>query len=383
MKFNVKRIFSYLFLVCVYSLSYGQSPRRIEQQVQAKLDSFQKAFGFPGVTCAIILPGGKTIAAASGVADSLKQTPMRPNHRMLAGSIGKTFFAAAAMVLAEKGVYNLDDKIDTYIGDEPWFSRLPNAHTITMRMLLNHTSGIEEYYELGNFMQRLKNNPEKTWSPLETMAYIFDRKPLFAAGEGWGYADANYLVLGFILEKITGKKMYDLANTYALKPFKLTATEPSLKMSYNRFATGYSAETSPFPFHGAMVRDGKLVFHPQFEWTGGGFVSNAADLAKWMKALYRYQFISEASREQMRKGVAANTGKEHQYGLGLQIRPSADFGWSYGHSGWFPGYVSDAAYFPDVDLSVAFQFNTDNGQRLKKQTYSYMIEIMRLVKANL
>ncbi|HYH16793.1 MAG TPA: serine hydrolase domain-containing protein [Flavisolibacter sp.] len=383
MKFNIKHLSLYFFLICVYTISYGQPTQRMEQKVQASLDSLQRANGFPGVTCAILLPSGKTLAVASGVADSLKQTPMHPNHRMLAGSIGKTFFAAAAMVLAEKGVFNLDDKIETFIGGEPWFSRIPNARTITMRMLLNHTSGIEEYYELGDFMERLKNHPEKVWTPLETIAYIFDRKPLFAAGEGWGYADANYLIMGYILEKITGQRMYALAKQYALKPYKLNATEPSLKLSFKQLATGYSAETSPFPFHGPMVKNDKLVFNPQFEWTGGGFVSSATDLAKWMKELYHYSFISEANREQMRMGVAANTGKEHRYGLGLQIRPSLDFGWSYGHSGWFPGYVSDAAYFPEAKISIALQFNTDNGQRLRKQTYSYLVDLMKLIKEDM
>ena len=114
---------------------------------------------------------------------------------------------------------------------------------------------------------------------------------------------------------------------------------PSLQ-EFELLATGYSGSFSPFPFHGAMVKNGQLVFNPQFEWAGGGFVSNAADLANWSKELYHLQIISEENRQEMQKGVPAATGKDHLYGLGLQIRPGGSLGTSYGHSGWFPGYIT-------------------------------------------
>jgi D-alanyl-D-alanine carboxypeptidase len=297
---------------------------------------------------------------------------------MLAGSIGKTFFAAAALVLLEQGLFTLDDKIEKYLGGEPWFSRLPNARSITMRMLFNHTSGIEEYYELGDFMQQLAQHPHRSWSPRETFAYVFDRKPLFAAGAGWGYADTNYLILGYILEKLSGKNLYGLARTYALAPYRLKDTEPSVKLAYERLAVGYSGPESPFPFHGPMVRAGKLVFNPQFEWTGGGFVSSAGDLAAWAKAFYHLKAVTAATRTQMQQGVPANTGKEHLYGLGLQIRPAGpEYG--YGHSGWFPGYVSDCAYFPGQDLSLAIQFNTDDMRLLRQSTHDYLLQLAKLI----
>ncbi len=127
-----------------------------------------------------------------------------------------------------------------------------------------------------------------------------------------------------------------------------------------------------------MVGEGKLVFNPQFEWTGGGFVSSAGDLAAWAKALYHLEAVTVGTRTQMQQGVAANTGKEHLYGLGLQIRPAgAEYG--YGHSGWFPGYVSDCEYFPGQDLSLAIQFNTDDMRLLRQSTHDYLLHLAKFI----
>ncbi|HEY4650342.1 MAG TPA: hypothetical protein VIG72_02965, partial [Pontibacter sp.] len=83
----------------------------------------------------------------------------------------------------------------------------------------------------------------------------------------------------------------------------------------------------------------------------------------------------------LRQGVAANTGKDHQYGLGMQIRPGGAAGTGYGHSGWFPGYITDAEYFPDLNLALAMQFNTDDFQLLKRSTHAYLIDMAKIISA--
>src|SRR5690606_3874956 len=117
----------------------------LEQKLQHKLDSLQASHKFPGATLAVLLPDGELINIATGIADSLSRSPMTPQHRMLSGSNGKTFFAAAALILETNRLYDLDDPISDLIGEEAWFHRLPNGPDISMRMLLNHTSGIAEY----------------------------------------------------------------------------------------------------------------------------------------------------------------------------------------------------------------------------------------------
>ena len=351
----------------------------IAQKIKVQLDSMQRENGFPGATFAAILPDGSQIAIATGLADSLELIPMSTENRMLSGSNGKTFFAASALAMESKGLFDLDDPIVKYIGEELWFDRIPNGTAITMRMLMNHTSGLEEYYPLGDFMQRLKENPSRTWDPVEVLSYIFDRKPAFSAGEKWGYADTNYILLAFILEKISGEELYQFIDEQILVPHGLARTEPSLKQSFEKLAVGYSGPQSPFPFHGPMIKKNKLVLNPQFEWAGGGFVSNVKDLSEWMKIFYQTKAISDENHLEMRKGVPAGTGKDHLYGLGVQIRPSENFGTSYGHSGWFPGYITDAAYFPQTDMSVSIQFNTDDFRFLQMSSYNYLLHLLEVI----
>ncbi|MCK0115272.1 serine hydrolase domain-containing protein [Gelidibacter sp. F63206] len=356
-----------------------KNQQKLTKDLQVHLDSMQKVNGFPGVTLSVLLPNNRQIAMAAGTADPLQNITMRPQHRMLSGSNGKTLFIAAALVLATQDYYQLDDKIEHYLNDEPWFDRLPNASTITMRMLMNHTSGLEEYYGLGNFMSLVKQDPSRSFTPKETFEYLFDRQPLFPAGSDWGYADSNYILLGYILEKISGKSMYDLVETYVLKRHKLKQTEPSTKRKFKNLAVGNSRKGSPFPFEGPMVRHGKLVFNPQFEWMGGGFVSNVNDLSTWVKDLHNYREIDPFLLREMQVKVPAKTGKGHAYGLGIQIRPSTKFGDSYGHSGWFPGYLTDAVYFPDEDIAVAIQFNTDDIALLKISPYEYILIFTEMI----
>ena len=361
----------------------GSKNEILSNKIKTSLDSLRQYNGFPGATFYAVLPNGEILNAATGLADPSKSEVMEPQHRMLSGSNGKTLFIAAALVLASQKKYGLDEKIEKYLNDEAWFSRLPNAHSITFRMLMNHTSGLEEYYGLGNFMELVKEDPSRSFTPLESLEYVLDREPLFPAGTDWGYADTNFILLGYILEKISGKKMYSLVDQYVIKPNRLTLTEPSIKRNFEKLAVGFSREESPFPFQGAMVAEGELVFNPQFEWMGGGFVSNVGDLARWAKQLYHFEAIGPKLLEEMHTPVPAKTGKDHGYGLGIQIRPSQHFGTSYGHSGWFPGYLTDAVYFPEKDMALAIQFNTDQVSGLGMLPYSYLLQFAAIIEKNL
>src|SRR5690606_34417756 len=119
---------------------------------------------------------------------------MKPTDRMLAGSTGKTFAAATALQLVKEGKIGLDDKVSKYLGAEEWFERLPNANDITVRQLMNHTSGLVRYEFKDQFTKDLTANPDKSWRPEELVTYLFGESPPFAAGEGWDYSDTNYIV---------------------------------------------------------------------------------------------------------------------------------------------------------------------------------------------
>jgi D-alanyl-D-alanine carboxypeptidase len=123
-----------------------------------------------------------------------------------------------------------------------------------------------------------------------------------------------------------------------------------------------------------MVKGGRFVFNPQFEWAGGGMISTAADLARWCRLLFAEDSTLRLPRGEMMKGVPARTGRDHQYGLGVQIRPVKG-GMTYGHSGWFLGYLTDMAYFPDRKVAVAVQYNTDAPRSLGMPPLALLDEI--------
>lgn len=359
----------------------GTAGRRLEavrRALQAKLNELHKDADFPGATVGVVLSGGETITVSAGLSDLEKNRPLAPSDKMLAGSIGKTYVAAVTLQLVQEGKLNLDEKIEKWLGKEKWFGRLPNGSDLTLRMLMNHTSGIPEHVLDKKFLKALMEKPDKIWLPKEIIAYVLDSKPLFPAGQGWSYADTNYILVGMIVERVTQKPLYETVTRRILKPLKLSHTVPSDKRIIAGLITGYSMPNSPFGFEGRVIVDKRFVVNPQFEYAGGGLASTAGDLARWAKMLYEGKVLDKKYLNEMLTAVEAKTGKGDQYGLGVQVRPS-EWGMTYGHSGWFPGYLSNMEYFPQQRIAVAIQFNTDNGRSLKNRIRAYTNEIAKVV----
>jgi D-alanyl-D-alanine carboxypeptidase len=304
---------------------------------------------------------------------------MKPEDMMLAGSVGKTFAAATALQLVKAGKIGLDDRIEKYLGREPWFSRLPNSRDITVRQLMNHTSGLVRYEFKDQFTRDLTANPEKRWKPAELVSYLLDEKPPFEAGKGWDYSDTNYIVLGMIIEKVTGRRFYDEANQRLLKPLKLGRTIPQDGPRLEGVVQGYAGPNNPFGGKDEMIQAGMFVINPQFEWTGGGYASTAQDLARWAKMIYEGKAFSPDLLPQVLDGVAAPVlGRETRYGLGVIIRQTPA-GASYGHSGFFPGYMTDVMYFPKQKVAVAVQVNTSVPRDLGRPLSRVLVEMVKVI----
>jgi D-alanyl-D-alanine carboxypeptidase len=330
----------------------------LKKEIQMKLDEWHAAGKFPGATLGVALPDGESFGLAVGYSDRDAKTPMKPDDRMLAGSTGKTFAAATAMQLVKEGKIGLDDKIEKYLGKETWFNRLPNAEDITIRMLMNHTSGLVRYEFKQEFTDYLTAHPMKVWTPEERLAYLFDAKAPFEAGKGWDYSDTNYIVLGMIMERVMGKVFYDEARKRFIRKFKLNNTIAQEGPVMPGVVQGYAGASNPFGGKDAMIENGKFVVNPQLEWTGGGWASTGQDLARWAKIIFEGKAYDPSLLPQVLEGVVAPMlGRDTKYGLCVIIR-NTPAGVSYGHSGFFPGYVTDMMYFPDKKIAVAVQVNT-------------------------
>jgi D-alanyl-D-alanine carboxypeptidase len=310
---------------------------------------------FPGATAAFILPGGRVFGCATGYSDAELGIPMTADMRMPSGSIGKTYVAAVALSLAHDGMLSLDDKISKWLGGEDWFGRLPNSDDITLRMLLNHSGGLVDHvFDVPAFHEAARTlfsggDPDRYFTPRELVEFALDREPLFSAGRGFHYTDTGYLLAGMVMERASGTPYYEELTTRFLEPLRLDDTLPQDRRRVPDLAHGFavrSAELLGVP--PKVVNDGELVFNPLTEWTGGGLFNNPQDLVRWAKALYEGDAMVGEYLEDL-LGSVAETGPDRSE-------------WAYGHSGFFPGYLSTLRYFPDNEIAVAMQINTDAEQ---------------------
>jgi D-alanyl-D-alanine carboxypeptidase len=352
-------------LVVLAQQSQGPAPRPqatsgpLRDRIQTYLDEWRASSTFPGVAVGVVLKDGTAIGVVSGVSDRAAAKPMTVDDRMLAGSTGKTFFAAVALQLIEHGTLDLDAPISKYLGSRPWFARLPNAKDITVRHLMTHTSGLVRYELNPKFTADLRASPDKVWQPEEEIAYLLDTPAPFVAGQGWDYSDTNYIVLGVVMESITGTKMYDEIGRRFLQPLKLTGVVPSTSRRIPGLIPGYAGPRDPAGFPDEVIVKGELVVNPQFEWAGGGFATTALDLARWGHELYMGRALSAAARKLMiDSAVPARLGPDSKYGLGVIVRPSTPVGPTWGHSGYFPGYQTELLFVADLGVTLALQMNT-------------------------
>jgi D-alanyl-D-alanine carboxypeptidase len=368
-----------LALLTLPATLQAQTPTALEQRLRARLDSLHAAGRFPGLTLGVALPDGSTLALAVGQSDTVAHTPMRPRDRLLAGSVGKTFFAALALQLVAEGRMGLDDPIAKYLGDEPWFARLPNGRDVTIRNLMNHTSGMVRYEFKPEFARDLSASPDRVWKPEEQIAYILDSEPPFATGQGWEYSDTNYIVLGMIMERVMGAKAYDEIRRRLLAPLALDGIVPQDSRSIPGLVQGYVGAGNPFGGRDAMLEGGRLIINPQFEWAGGGFATTAVDLARWARALHENKAFPATLNVQVYAGVPARgLGPGARYGLGVII-VDTPLGVSYGHSGFFPGYLTEMRYYPQHRFAVALQVNTSAGRPFGRSPAAVLQEMAQIV----
>jgi D-alanyl-D-alanine carboxypeptidase len=321
------------------------------------------------------------ISLTVGEADTVRHIPMNPDARMFQGSVGKTYFAALAMRLVGEGRLDLDAPVSSYLGHLPWYSRIPNASQITVRHIMTHTSGVMRYELKPAFTADLSAQPDKHWEPSELLAYVLDEEPAFSPGDEWEYSDTNFILLGMIMEEITGEKCYDLIQAQLLDPLGLENTVPSLSRMIPGLIQGYAGPQNPFGGRDeVLLPDGRFVINPQFEWAGGGFASTTEDLARWARALYTGKAFDPAQLAVMLDGVPARLGPDTRYGLGV-ILNTTPAGPSQGHSGFFPGFMTEMAYFPDLDVAVAVQVNTSVGRSLGRPLGSVVVELAQVAGA--
>jgi D-alanyl-D-alanine carboxypeptidase len=299
----------------------------------------------------VILADGSTWIGQSGVGVLASKAPLGADTLFSVGSISKTFTGALALRLAERGVISLNDRLSR------WVPSFPNAARITLRELLNHTSGLRDMFEPAIY-KFIGANHSATWTPQQVLARI--GAPYFAPGKGYHYSSTNYILLGLALEKAGGKSLASMIRTEFLDPLGLTHTflQGEEQIS-GTLAHGYLGP--PSAPKDVSVGQAMLPYVSVATAAGaaGGFVSTPGDIARWASALYGGQLLNKASMTAMYDLSASRPyHPTYLYGLAVEQLPVAGH-LAWGHRGHLDGFWSTMAYLPDTHLTVVVTMNAD------------------------
>jgi D-alanyl-D-alanine carboxypeptidase len=379
-----KRIFTvFIVFLCFQTLVRAQEfYAELESELQDKLNSIVQENQLPGVTFSLWLDESHHITLASGFSDTEEKIPMKPDSKMPAGSVGKIFFAAITLKLILEDKLDLDDKVSFYLGDTDWYSTFPNHADIKIMNLLNHTSGLPRHLFQPEFLEDFIQDPKKKRAPLDCIQSIANKEAVHPVGRGWSYSDTNYILLGLIVEQITGRDFYDLIQEQILDSLDLNLTVPQQSNRIEGLAQGYVGPNNPFGLPKKVLdENGNMVLDPSFEWAGGGFVSNPKDLTQMVKFIHEGDYLNEDIKAKLKKAVSMSTGQLFDNGYGL-----GSFVWSkmndtrYGHSGFFPGYVSHVEYSQNRQYALAIQVNFDGAYAYLQQ---FLFDLEQIVEGYL
>ena len=347
-----------------------------------RLDELVTTGRLPGVTAAVILPDGRTIRGARGLADLQEGTPMPEGARMFSGSTGKMLVATLVMKLKAEGRLALSDPVSAYLGADGWFDRLPNAEALTVRHLLTHTGGLPDHVSKEGLWAQVKAEPDRPWTDAEKVALILDDPSVCAPDECFSYADTNYILLGMMVERMLDQSWYDAARLLIMEPCGMADTTPAVGRRHDGLVPGYGERMASLGFGGQTVIGGRYFFEPGLEGAGGGLITTPSDLAGFTRCLTSGALLPEESVRRMSDPVALETGlpDEAGYGMGLIVWDTP-LGRSFGHSGFVPGFNTSVEIYPDLGVAAALQTNTDaSTAKLGRTLHMEIVDIVRALE---
>lgn len=308
-----------------------------------------------GVAGAVVVASGPEgrIEAAVGVADIGAGTALTPEHRFRIGSVTKIFVAPLVLRLVEEGLLELD-------GDAA-----PFAEGITIRQLLNHTSGLDDF--MGDpiaFFEPYRRDPAHRWelTARDELELVLAKPPLFPPGEGWAYHGSNYVVLRLLVEQATGTSLREALRDRILDPLGLERTDFVEGPLLGDCAHGYLPPDNPILPGGPGPVDVTEIDVP-FHGAGGGIVSTAGDVVALLRALLGGDLLSDRLRTEMLDAVDSDWAETDRYGLGigeitaLMGRKRSPCGAAWGHLGFSLGYVAIALSSKDGERQVVICAN--------------------------
>jgi D-alanyl-D-alanine carboxypeptidase len=347
-----------LLYACDGDISAANPEYPKHEQLQSHLNDLVQQ-GVPGMMLTVKSPDGAWSGAA-GKADLANGTDLLACQITRVGSTVKTFTAVTLLLLQEDGKLDLDDPIINYLSPEE-LEGLENAKESTIRQLLQHSSGIYNYIVNPEFQTASLNELTKVWQPEELLQYARNKPAMFPIGTDVAYSNTNYVLLGRIIEKVSGQPFYEVFEERLFIP---------LGLQFTQFAA-----TDPVPediVHGYVDLYSKLHLTDATRYSGwdyftadGGLISNAHDLAVFMQALFEGKVLQAASLQEMMDWRVPSGSQQElydtAYGLGI-FKMNTPFGPAYMHSGDAIGYYASMFYFPEQKVAVSWAVNGNYGK---------------------
>lgn len=321
-----------IFTLHIFANINGQKQFFLGRRLEASMASITP--GLPGVSVTVLNEGNETFSAARGNRIvGQNNSPLMPSNSFRIASATKSMVSAIVLKLAEQGKLSLDDPLNKHISN-PMF----NASSITIRQLLSHTAGIYDHLNANSFWSHPANNSSKVWTLDELIALGNAAGPLFAPGTKYAYSNTGFVVLGKIIEQVSGKPIAQAFKDLLFDPIGM----PS--------AFYDNSNTVPFPINDLATNSRAYEYSPTAAGPSGAVVSNTIDLAKFGRAVYGAQFLSNASVASMITNYGQPLGGQN-YGLGTRL-------WNlngilhHGHTGALMDYRSIVIYIPQNKMSI-------------------------------
>ncbi|MET7484656.1 serine hydrolase domain-containing protein [Streptomyces sp. NPDC005538] len=327
--------------------AHGDCPQGgLDHRTTARLDKtiedVRRQAAIPGVVVGLWMPGKGCYVRATGVADTATHRPMTTDGYLRIGSETKTFTVTALLHLVDEHRVRLDDPISRYVDG------VPDGHRITLRQLAEMRSGLFPYSADPDFAKDLLSDPQRSFTPRELLAYGFKHKNTFAPGKEFQYSNSNLVLLGLVIEKVTGQHLADYLDMHVLRPAQLPDTLlPHGTEFPDPHPHGYTNQT----LSGATVDS--TDWNPSWAWAAGGMISNLHDLHHWAKIVATGELLSTRTQAQRLKTIPTGI-PGLSYGLGI----FETGGW-IGHNGSIPGYETVTVYLPAEKATLVVMINTD------------------------
>jgi len=327
---------------CASANAQDQLPAEMQHKIDKVATDALAKTGLPSASVAVVKDGQIAYLHAYGNARLDTATPAKPEMRFSIGSISKQFTAAGILLLREQGKLSLDDKVGKFL---PGLTR---ANEVTIRQLLSHTSGYQDFWPQDYVMPNMLH-PVTAEKILDTWA----RKPLdFEPGTKWQYSNTNYVIAGLIVEKASGKPLLQFLQEKIFAPLNMkSVTDIDGAKLFDTDPTGYLRYALGPPRPAPKIGSGWL-------FAAGELAMPVEDLAKWDISIINQKLMKPSSYHDFETEVLLKDGLGTGYGLGVGVR--SEFGHrSLSHGGEVSGFTSENVVFPDERVAVVVLTNLD------------------------